>query len=236
MLEVRNLTAGYGALDVLHDVSFEARSGELIALLGGNGAGKTTTMNALAGIIPSASGSVRLRGDEIRGQSAHTIFGRGISLVPQGRHLFPEMTVIENLELGAVSLPIPPSELIVRTEQIFEWFPRLRERRTQRAGSLSGGEQQMLATGRALIARPALLLLDEPTAGLAPLVVSELARICQQLKESGLTMVLVEQNVDMALSIADRVYIIQGGRIVLESDTALIAERRDDIFKSYLGL
>ena len=234
MLEIRKLEAGYGALRVLRGVSLAVPQGKVVALLGGNGAGKTTTMKTVVGVVRATGGEIELDGERIDRLPSHAIFARGIALVPQGRELFPDMTVAENLELGALARGSTGGKLADLLEDVFDKFPRLRERTAQRAGSLSGGEQQMLATGRALMSRPTVLLLDEPTNGLAPLIVQELARTLKRLNEAGQTILLVEQNVRVALSIADYVYVIRTGEIVLESDARKIDDA-DEMFSAYLG-
>jgi len=234
MLKIRKLEAGYGALRVLRGVSLAVPQGKVVALLGGNGAGKTTTMKTVVGVVRATGGEIELDGERIDRLPSHAIFARGIALVPQGRELFPDMTVAENLELGALARGSAGGKLADLLEDVFDKFPRLRERTAQRAGSLSGGEQQMLATGRALMSRPTVLLLDEPTNGLAPLIVQELARTLKRLNEAGQTILLVEQNVRVALSIADYVYVIRTGEIVLESDAGKIDDA-DEMFSAYLG-
>ena len=234
MLEIRKLEAGYGALRVLRGVSLAVPQGKVVALLGGNGAGKTTTMKTVVGVVRATGGEIELDGERIDRLPSHAIFARGIALVPQGRELFPDMTVAENLELGALARGSTGGKLADLLEDVFDKFPRLRERTAQRAGSLSGGEQQMLATGRALMSRPTVLLLDEPTNGLAPLIVQELARTLKRLNEAGQTILLVEQNVRVALSIADYVYVIRTGETVLESDARKIDDA-DEMFSAYLG-
>jgi branched-chain amino acid transport system ATP-binding protein len=233
MLSVRGLTAGYGSLKILRGLDLEVPRGQVVALLGGNGAGKTTTMHALAGIIPSTGGDILFEGRPLNGLPSHRVFAHGIALVAQGRQLFPEMTVRENLEMGALSAPTRPRAQALISE-MFDRFPRLAQRAGNRAASLSGGEQQMLATGRALMSAPSLLLLDEPTTGLAPMIVAELGRILLDLKAGGLTILVVEQNVRMALRISDEVYVMRGGRIVMHAPTG---ELRDDdaVFRSYIG-
>jgi len=234
MLEIRKLEAGYGALRVLRGVSLAVPQGKVVALLGGNGAGKTTTMKTVVGVVRATGGEIELDGERIDRLPSHAVFARGIALVPQGRELFPDMTVAENLELGALARGSAGGKLADLLEDVFDKFPRLRERTAQRAGSLSGGEQQMLATGRALMSRPTVLLLDEPTNGLAPLIVQELARTLKRLNEAGQTILLVEQNVRVALSIADYVYVIRTGETVLESDARKIDDA-DEMFSAYLG-
>lgn len=234
MLEVKGLEAAYGSLKVLRGVSLSVPRGKVIALLGGNGAGKTSTINAIIGVLTPTAGTVSLDGVELQNMPSHRILQHGIAVVPQGRQLFPEMTVYENLEIGAFVRRASRVEIERDLERIFDRFPRLRERSGQRAGSLSGGEQQMLATGRALMSRPEVLLLDEPTTGLAPIIVQELVRLVRELHDGGQTIVLVEQNVRMALQVADHVYIIRSGVIVQEADARTLSDA-DDMFRAYLG-
>lgn len=234
MLEVRRLESGYGALRVLRGISLSVPAGKIVTLLGGNGAGKTTTMKTLVGILAASGGEVEFAGERIEHLSSHAIFARGIALVPQGRELFPEMTVAENLELGALSRRAGGLKLNELLDEVFERFPRLRERIGQRSGSLSGGEQQMLAIGRALMSRPTLLLLDEPTNGLAPIIVQELTRIIRSLNANGQTILLVEQNVRMALAVADYAYVMRTGQIVMESDARQI-DNSENMLRAYLG-
>ena len=234
MLEIRRLQAGYSSLTVLRGVSLSVKKGSVVALLGGNGAGKSTTMKTIVGVIRATAGEIELAGERIERLPSHAIFARGLALVPQGRELFPEMTVAENLELGALASRTTGAALEAAMNEVFDRFPRLRERALQRAGSLSGGEQQMLATGRALMSRPSVLLLDEPTNGLAPIIVQELMRILATLKASGQTILLVEQNVRVALAIADYVYVIRTGEIVMEAPAAQLSSS-DEMFEAYLG-
>ena len=234
MLELRGVAAGYGALGVLRGVDLSVPEGKVVALLGGNGAGKTTTMKTIIGVIRASAGSITLAGERIERLPSHAIFARGLALVPQGRELFPDMSVYANLELGALSRGAKASEVKALAAEIYDYFPRLRERSAQRAGSLSGGEQQMLSIGRALMSRPSVLLLDEPTSGLAPLIVAELARTLRRLNAKGQTILLVEQNIRMALSIADYVYVIRTGEIVHRSPAAEI-DGSDAVFSAYMG-
>src|SRR6185437_8348983 len=221
MLELREVEAGYGSLRVLRKIDLAVPRGKVVALLGGNGAGKTTTMRAIAGLIAPTAGKILFDNAPIHRLPAHKIFARGVALVTQGRDLFPEMTVRENLELGALAARTR-HEVEPLLATIFERFPRLGERAAQRAASLSGGEQQMLATGRALMSKPELLLLDEPTTGLAPIIVRELERIIRALNQSGQTILIVEQNVRMALAVADHVYVLRNGGIVMDAPAAEI--------------
>ncbi|MGE0314295.1 MAG: ABC transporter ATP-binding protein [Lautropia sp.] len=234
MLELANLESGYGALRVLRGISLTVPKGKVVALLGGNGAGKTTTMKTVVGVVRATGGDVRLDGASIANLSTHAIFARGLALVPQGRELFADMTVLENLELGALSRGTSGTGLSTVRDEVFDLFPRLRERSAQRAGSLSGGEQQMLATGRALMSRPSVLLLDEPTNGLAPIIIQELAAALKRLNQAGQTILLVEQNVGVALGIADEVYVMRNGEIVMHSDAAAL-DSADEMFSAYLG-
>lgn len=233
MLSVNGLEAGYGRLRVLRGISLEIPRGKVVALLGGNGAGKTTTLRAIFGLIPVRGGAVWLDGRPIQGLPSHRIFSAGIALVPQGRELFPEMTVAENLELGALAAHTRPVAAQL-AEEVFARFPRLRQRSNQRAASLSGGEQQMLAMGRALMSRPSVLLLDEPTTGLAPIIVRELARTIEELNRAGQTILLVEQNVTMALGIAEDAYVIRQGEIVLHAPAAEL-RGSEELSRAYLG-
>jgi branched-chain amino acid transport system ATP-binding protein len=227
MLEISNLTAGYGATPVLRDIALKIAPRETVALLGPNGAGKSTLMAALTGTIRQRSGSIRFDNAEIVNEASHNIVAAGLALVPEGRLVFAPFTVKDNLRLGAMQLRTAARSLSSRFDYVYGLFPRLAERRDQRAGTLSGGEQQMLAIGRALMSAPRLLLLDEPFLGLAPLVVGEIRRALQALQQEGLTIVLVEQKLDIALSSASRAYVLIKGEIALESDTKALAARPD---------
>jgi len=232
MLRLSDLYASYGAAPVLQGVSLALEKGETVALLGPNGAGKSTLLAALTGTIPRRSGSIVFEGNEIAKQPSHAIVARGIALAPEGRLVFAPFSVEDNLRLGAVRLS---GELDERFASVYQLFPRLRERRTQPAGTLSGGEQQMLAIGRALMSAPRLLLLDEPFLGLAPLVVSLIKESLNHLRASGLTMLIVEQKLDIALEFAQRAYVLIKGRVVLEDTTANLA-RRSDLRDLYFSL
>ena len=232
MLRLSDLYASYGAAPVLQGVSLALEKGETVALLGPNGAGKSTLLAALTGTIPRRSGSIVFEGNEIAKQPSHAIVARGIALAPEGRLVFAPFSVEDNLRLGAVRLS---GELDERFAYVYQLFPRLRERRTQPAGTLSGGEQQMLAIGRALMSAPRLLLLDEPFLGLAPLVVSLIKESLNRLRASGLTMLIVEQKLDIALEFAQRAYVLIKGRVVLEDTTANLA-RRSDLRDLYFSL
>lgn len=233
MLKVTNLQAGYGQLIVLKGLTFEVPSGKIVALLGGNGAGKTTTLSAIMGLIRSQGGTIAFKGENIEREPSHRVFSRGLSLVPQWRELFSEMTVAENLELGALQRG-PKREFESRLEKVLNFLPSLRDHLQRRAGTLSGGQQQMLATARALMSEPQLLMLDEPSMGLAPLVVAELRRTIERLNREGKTILLVEQNMNLALSVANYVYIIRNGAIVTQGEASAFQDQRA-LFHSYIG-
>jgi branched-chain amino acid transport system ATP-binding protein len=231
LLDVVDLEVRYGAIAALKHISFKVRQGEIVALLGANGAGKTTTQKTISGMLRPSSGSVSYAGSRIDGIAAHDVIRLGICHVPEGRHVFPRMTVEENLEMGAFRFKqVDRDEL----ERVLELFPRLRERFRQQAGTLSGGEQQMLAIGRALMGKPDLLLLDEPSMGLAPLIVNQIFDIVREINRTGVTVLLVEQNAAQALGLADRGYVLETGQIVLEGTGAqLLAD--DRVRAAYLG-
>jgi branched-chain amino acid transport system ATP-binding protein len=231
MLEVTELSAGYLGEDVVHNVSFAVAEGEAVAVIGSNGAGKTTVFRAVCGLQRPSRGSVQLYGRPITRRRAHDIARRGLAYVPAERHLFPDMTVAENLDLGA----FPRRPGAERQALVLELFPRLAERRRQRAGTLSGGEQQMLAVGRALMSEPRLLLLDEPTTGLAPTVAAAAYTALTALREQGLTIVVAEQQVPLAFGFADRGYVLESGRIQLEGSVAEL-EDNPDVQRAYLGV
>jgi branched-chain amino acid transport system ATP-binding protein len=232
MLRLSDLHASYGAAPVLQGVSLTVEKGETVALLGPNGAGKSTLLAAIAGTIPRRSGSVRLDDHELAAEKSHVIVTRGVTLVPEGRLVFAPFNVEDNLRLGAVRLQGRLSE---RFDYVYRLFPRLAERRRQAAGTLSGGEQQMLAIGRALMSRPRLLLLDEPFLGLAPLVVAQIRESLEKLRASGLTMLIVEQKLDIALAFARRAYVLIKGRVALQDSTANLS-RRPDLRDLYFSL
>jgi branched-chain amino acid transport system ATP-binding protein len=231
LLEVDDIEVRYGAIAALKGVSFRVREGEIVALLGANGAGKTTTQQAVSGLLRPTRGQIRYFGERIDGIPAHEVVGLGICHVPEGRRVFPQMTVLENLRMGAFRFKrVRPEEL----DRVFELFPRLRERTRQSAGTLSGGEQQMLSIGRALMGQPRLLLLDEPSMGLAPLVVAQIFQIIREINELGTTVLLVEQNAAQALRLAHRGYVLETGKVVMaDSAAALLAD--DRVRASYLG-
>ena len=230
MLRVRNLHCGYGSLRVIRGISFHVEPGEIVALVGANGSGKTTTLNALAGILPPLRGDIRVASRVTTGQPAWRNIFNSVVLVPEGRQIFGDMTVMENLEIGGYR---NPGRAVV-IEEMLERFPRLRERSSQLAGTLSGGEQQMLAIGRALVGQPRLLLLDEPSMGLAPLLVREVFEVVRELMEQGVTIFLVEQNAVAALEIADRGYVLETGEIVLEGDASDLLNN-PEVKRAYLG-
>lgn len=233
MLRVSELNVYYDAIHALKDVTFEVHEGEIVSLIGANGAGKTTTLHTISGLIRARKGKIAFLGKEIQHVEAHEILKMGLAQVPEGRRIFSKMTVLENLEMGAYARK-DRAQLGEEMERVFASFPRLKERRRQLAGTLSGGEQQMLAMGRALMSRPKLLMLDEPSMGLAPILVEQIFKIIQTLHEAGTTILLVEQNAQAALSIADRGYVLETGKIVTSgTGTELLAS--PEIKKAYLG-
>ncbi len=234
-LVVTDLRAGWGAVEVLHGVSLHVGGGEIVAVLGPNGAGKSTLLQTLVGLNRPRSGEIRLRGRSIAGDPPERILARGMALVPEGRRLFAGMTVLDNLRMGAYTQR-EPAAVEQRLEDVFTRFPVLRDRQRQLAGTLSGGEQQQLAIARALMALPWLLLLDEPSLGLAPVLVRVVFDLIDELRASGLTIVLVEQNVDQALNLADRAYVLSTGRIRVEGESASeLAETREQLERAYFG-
>lgn len=233
VLEVTGLCAGYGDTEILHGIDIAAEDGEIVAVLGPNGAGKSTLNNVLSGILAPASGDIRFDGNNVTGLSAPDLVASGLIHVPEGRRVFPNLTVLENLELG--SYRRGRDNRIQKLQHITEIFPRLQERLSQNAGTLSGGEQQMLAIGRGLMAEPKLLILDEPSLGLAPVLVDELFSLIQTINKEGLTILLVEQNVARSLELASRAYVIEQGYIALSGTAAELA-RNEDVRRSYLGM
>ena len=233
MLKIDNIDVYYGAIHALKGISLEVNQGEIVTLIGANGAGKSTTLRTISGLLKSKNGSITFMGQNIAGVRAHEIVKRGISQVPEGRRVFAEMTVMENLDLGAF-VRKDKDGIQQDLKKVFELFPRLEERKNQSAGTLSGGEQQMLAMGRALMSRPKLLLLDEPSMGLAPLLIKEIFNIIVDINKSGTTVLLVEQNANMALSIANRAYVLETGRITLSGSAQELAAS-EDVRKAYLG-
>ena len=233
ILEVADIHTFYGSIQALRGVSLQVHDGEVVTLLGANGAGKTTTLRSINGLNRPRQGSIRFEGRDITAVPAHQIVKRGIAQSPEGRRLFPRMTVTENLEMGAFQRN-DRAEIRDDMDRVFELFPRLHERRSQKAGTMSGGEQQMCAIGRALMARPKLLLLDEPSLGLAPIFVERIFDIIRQINEQGTSILLVEQNALMALDAADRGYVLETGRIVL-ADEAAALKTNEEVRKTYLG-
>ena len=233
MLRIADLNVYYGAIHALKGISLEVHQGEIVTLIGANGAGKSTTLRTISGLIAPKSGAVDFEGQGIAGLGAHEIVRRGISQVPEGRRIFADMTVLENLELGAF-IRSDKDGIASDMEMVFTRFPRLKERISQQAGTLSGGEQQMLAMGRALMSRPRLLLLDEPSMGLAPLLIKEIFSIIVDINKAGTTILLVEQNANMALSIANRAYVLETGRITLSGSAKDLAAS-EEVRKAYLG-
>ena len=234
MLDVDNVHSYYGNIHALKGISITVEEGEIVTLIGGNGAGKSTTLKTISGLMRPREGHVRLNGEDLSAYKAHEIVGKGIVQVPEGRQVFGALTVMENLEMGAYSRN-DRAGIRDDAERVFTLFPRLKERRTQVSGTLSGGEQQMLATGRALMARPKLLLLDEPSMGLAPLLVDSIFDTIKQLHEEGTTILLVEQNARMALQVASRGYVLQTGEVIL-SDTAEHLRENPMVQQAYLGI
>ncbi len=233
MLKVENLVVRYGMIEAIKDISFEVNDGEIVTLIGANGAGKTTTLQTISGLLKPASGAVYLDGTDITKIAPHKIVSMGLAQVPEGRRVFAQQTVMENLELGAY-FRRDKEGIAADMKNVFELFPRLEERKTQLAGTLSGGEQQMLAMGRALMAKPKIMLMDEPSMGLSPLLVKEIFRIIRDINKQGTTVLLVEQNAKMALGIADRAYVLETGKITLEGTGASLAAS-EQVRKAYLG-
>ena len=234
VLAVMDVHTYYGSIHALQGISLEVWQGEIVTLIGGNGAGKSTTLNTISGLVRPRSGRVLLNGEDLSGYAAHEIMAKGVVQVPEGRRIFARLTVQENLEMGAFIVR-DKAIILERIERAFELFPRLRERQRQVAGTLSGGEQQMLAMGRALMSEPKVLLMDEPSMGLAPVLVDQIFDTIRQLHESGTTILLVEQNARMALQIADRGYVIETGRIVL-AERAENLRDNEMVQKAYLGI
>ena len=232
MLKVNNINVYYGSIHAVKDVSFEVHQGEVVTLIGANGAGKSTILQTVSGLLRSKTGSVEFLGEQLDGVPAHKVVNKGLAHVPEGRRVFLQMTVEENLEMGAYTRP--NIEIADSIADVYERFPRLKERRKQIAGTLSGGEQQMLAMGRALMSKPQLLMLDEPSMGLAPLLIEQIFSIIKELHAAGTTILLVEQNAQMALSVADRGYVLETGRIVTTGTGAELLND-DAVKKAYLG-
>ncbi len=233
MLKVKDLKVSYGMIEAIKGISFEVQDGEIVTLIGANGAGKTTTMHAISGLLKPASGSIELNGTELTKIAPHKIVNMGLAQVPEGRRVFAQQSVEENLILGAFSRS-DRDGIRADMENVYELFPRLKERASQMAGTLSGGEQQMLAMGRALMAKPSIVLMDEPSMGLSPLLVSEIFHIIEEINSKGTTVLLVEQNAKRALAIADHAYVLETGRITLEGTGEELA-RDERVQKAYLG-
>ena len=235
LLELKDVRVHYGVIEAVKGINLTVNEGEIVTLVGGNGAGKTTTLRAISSVHAPSSGQIIFRGEDITGLPSHDVVSRGLIQVPEGRHIFPSMSVYENLEMGAFQrAKATKAELQEDVDKIFELFPRLQERRTQKGGTLSGGEQQMLAIGRALMARPGVLMLDEPSMGLAPQVVERVFDVIAQVNSEGIPVLLIEQNASMALQAANRGYVIETGEIVLEDDAKKLLGN-DQVRKAYLG-
>ena len=232
LLQVEDINVYYGAIHAIKGISFEVYSDEIVTLIGANGAGKSTTLNTIAGLLRPRSGHIVLEGKDLTTIPASRIVSQGMALCPEGRRIFQQMTVRENLEMGGYTRP--KSEIPASLEEMFTRFPRLKEREKQIAGTLSGGEQQMLAMARALMSKPKLLMLDEPSMGLAPILVEQIFDIIKELHQAGVTILLVEQNAQMALSIADRAYVLETGRIAMTGEASALL-KNDDVRKAYLG-
>ena len=233
MLEVKDLYVNYGAIEAIKGISFTVQPGEIVTLIGANGAGKTTTLHTISGLVKAKSGSITYNGTDLQKIDPSKIISLGIAHVPEGRHVFPEMTVEENLQMGAF-ISKNKEETAAAMRDVYEKFPRLRERRRQLAGTLSGGEQQMVAVGRALMGKPSIILMDEPSMGLSPLLVKEVFAIIKEIHAAGITVLLNEQNAKMALSIADRAYVLETGTISISGEAQeLLKDER--VKKAYLG-
>ena len=232
LLKVRDIHVYYGAIHAIKGISLEVNEGEIVTLIGANGAGKSTTLNTIAGLLKPRQGGIAFAGMPVEGTGASKMVYKGLSLCPEGRRIFQQMTVRENLEMGAFSRPNEETEKSM--EKVYEFFPRLKEREKQIAGTLSGGEQQMLAMGRALMSKPRLMMLDEPSMGLAPILVEQIFEIIRDMNAAGTTILLVEQNAQMALSVANRAYVMETGRITMEGDADDLMHD-DNVRKAYLG-
>ena len=231
MLKIQNLHVSYGGIQAVRDVSFEVPEGKIVTLIGANGAGKSTTLRSIIGLVPAAGGSILYKGEELRGKTTAEIVAKGVTLVPEGRRVFPDLTVEENLRIGAY---LRKDDLKSDLEWVYSLFPRLKERHWQAAGTLSGGEQQMLAVGRALMSRPKLVMMDEPSLGLAPIVVQQIFAIIRKINEEGVTVLLIEQNANMALHAADIGYVMETGSNTRSGDGKTLLEDKS-IQEAYLG-
>ena len=231
LLEVKDIQVYYGAIHAIKGVSFEVNEGEIVTLIGANGAGKSSTLRTIAGLVKPSGGTINFRGDNITGRDATTIVKKGITLVPEGRHIFPDLTVLENLKVGAY---LRSDDISGDIQWVYDLFPRLRERSWQAGGTLSGGEQQMLAVGRALMARPKLIMMDEPSLGLAPLVVRDIFEIIRQINRQGVSILLIEQNANMSLKVAASAYVMETGCITL-SGAGKDLLNNEAVKKAYLG-
>lgn len=231
MLRIDDLRVNYGGIEAVKGITFEVPEGKIVTLIGANGAGKSTTLRSIAGLVKPASGRIHLQADDITALAPDRIVSKGITLVPEGRHVFPDLTVVENLKIGAY---LRKDDLSHDLEWVYSLFPRLKERSWQAAGTLSGGEQQMLAVGRALMSRPKLMMMDEPSLGLAPLVVKDIFSIIRKINEQGVTILLIEQNANMALHIADLAYVLETGRITIQG-TGKELLSNEAVKKAYLG-
>jgi branched-chain amino acid transport system ATP-binding protein len=234
MLELKNIDAGYGAFQALFGISMRVNAGEAVAVIGANGAGKTTLMRVISGMLPASAGTMTMEGADLRTTPAHSILELGIAHVPESRRLFPRLSVEDNLRLGAY-IPSARAHFAERLEYVYGLFPRLKERRSQLAGTMSGGEQQMCAIARALMSKPKLVLLDEPSMGLAPVIVQQVFELVRRIRSEGYTVLIVEQNVSQVLKVADRAYLLEVGRIERSGSAAELAAS-DDIRKAYMGI
>ena len=231
ILSIHDLSVNYGGIEAVKGISFDVHEGEIVTLIGANGAGKSSTLRTIAGLVKPSGGTINFRGDDITGRDATTIVKKGITLVPEGRHIFPDLTVLENLKVGAY---LRNDDISGDIQWVYDLFPRLRERSWQAGGTLSGGEQQMLAVGRALMARPKLIMMDEPSLGLAPLVVRDIFEIIRQINRQGVSILLIEQNANMALKVADSAYVMETGCITL-SGAGKDLLNNEAVKKAYLG-
>lgn len=231
LLRIEDLAVSYGGIEAVRGISFDVKEGEIVTLIGANGAGKSSTLRTISGLVKPKSGRIIFDGEDITGKDSNLIVSKGLMMVPEGRRIFPNLTVLENLRIGAY---LRKDDLSEDIEKVYGFFPRLRERSWQPGGTLSGGEQQMLAVGRALMGRPKLLMMDEPSLGLAPIVVQGIFEIIRQIHEAGTTVLLIEQNANMALHVADRAYVIENGRISLEGTGAALLQD-EKVRSAYLG-